>query len=99
MAITRNCGIYLKVFHRRRRQWALLLLSKSDLEPAVHCRNADYSKTIQVLTGSHLLDPCDERVWNALQDKCTPPHEIRGAQEGDEGEDEDRETDGLLQGH
>ena len=32
---------------------------------------------MQVLAGSDLLDPCDDRVWNKLQDKCTPPHDIR----------------------
>ena len=32
---------------------------------------------MQTMAGSDLLDPCGERVWNPLQDKCTPPHEIR----------------------
>ena len=39
-----------------------------------HCKNADYSKTMQILSGSNLLDPCNPDVMAALEAKCEPPH-------------------------
>ena len=39
-----------------------------------HCKNADYSKTMQILAGSNLLDPCNPDVMEALITKCEPPH-------------------------
>ena len=42
-----------------------------------HRKNADYSKPTQILAVNDLLDPCDDRVWAALQAKCIPSHEPR----------------------